>query len=87
MGWRFTAICLQLGVAKEELSSKEGDPFCRIQRAVELANLGLAEARRCAHYEGHVDWTDAGQVPDLIKAVWEAALQKLRRCDYCRLAA
>jgi signal transduction histidine kinase len=45
----FTAICMQLGVAKEELSSKEGDPFCRIQRAVELANLGLAEARRCAH--------------------------------------
>jgi len=40
---------MQLGVAKEELSSKEGDPFCRIQRAVELANLGLAEARRCAH--------------------------------------
>ena len=46
---RFTAICMQLGVAKEELSAKEGDPFCRIQRAVELANLGLAEARRCAH--------------------------------------
>src|SRR6266404_1513340 len=45
----FTAICMQLGVAKEELSSKEGDPLCRIQRAVELANLGLAEARRCAH--------------------------------------
>src|ERR1700686_2299994 len=34
-----------------------------------------------------VDWTDTGQVPDLIKAVWKAALQKLRRCDYCRLAA
>jgi signal transduction histidine kinase len=45
----FTAICMQLGVAREELSSKGGDPFCRIQRAVELANLGLAEARRCAH--------------------------------------
>ena len=45
----FTAICMQLGVAKEELSSNKGDPLCRIQRAVELANLGLAEARRCAH--------------------------------------
>jgi signal transduction histidine kinase len=45
----FTAICMQLGVAKEELSAKEGDPFCRIQQALELANLGLAEARRCAH--------------------------------------
>jgi signal transduction histidine kinase len=45
----FTAICMQLGVAKEELSSKEGDPLCRIQRAVELASQGLAEARRFAH--------------------------------------
>jgi signal transduction histidine kinase len=46
---KFTAICMQLGVAKEELSSKEGDPLCSIQRAVELAKFGLAEARRCAH--------------------------------------
>jgi signal transduction histidine kinase len=45
----FTAICMQLGVAKEELASNQGDPLCRIQRAVELANLGLAEARRSAH--------------------------------------
>jgi signal transduction histidine kinase len=45
----FTAICLQLGVAQEELSAKEGDPLRSIQRAVELANFGLAEARRCAH--------------------------------------
>src|SRR5260370_9300447 len=45
----FTGICLQLEVAKNELSSKEGDPFGRIQRAVELANFGLAEARRCTH--------------------------------------
>ena len=44
----FTAICMQLGVAEQELSSKEGDPISRIQRAVELANFGLAEARRCA---------------------------------------
>jgi signal transduction histidine kinase len=45
----FTAICMQLGVAKEELASNKGDPLGRIQRAVELAKLGLAEARRCAH--------------------------------------
>ena len=40
---------MQLGVAQEELASNKGDPLCRIQRAVELANLGLAEARRSAH--------------------------------------
>jgi signal transduction histidine kinase len=45
----FTAICMQLGVAEEELASNKGDPLRRIQRAVELANLGLAEARRSAH--------------------------------------
>src|SRR5258708_12659394 len=45
----FTGICMQLGVAKDELSAKEGDPLRSIQRAVELANFGLAEARRCAH--------------------------------------
>src|SRR5262249_51637966 len=45
----FTAICLQLGVAKQELSLHVGDPLQRIQRAVELAQFGLDEARRCAH--------------------------------------
>jgi signal transduction histidine kinase len=45
----FTAICMQLGVVKEQLSSKEGDPISSIQRTVELANFGLAEARRYAH--------------------------------------
>ena len=43
---------MQLGVAKEELSANKGDPLRSIQRAVELANFGLAEARRCAHNLG-----------------------------------
>jgi hypothetical protein len=43
-------------------------------------------------YEGNwcyirVHSTDAGQVLDLIKADPEAALHKLRRCRYFRLAA
>lgn len=45
----FTAICMQLGIAQEELASDKGDALCRIQRTMELANLGLAEARRSAH--------------------------------------
>jgi signal transduction histidine kinase len=45
----FTAIYMQLDVAKENLSSKEGNPLSSIQRAVELASFGLAEARQCAH--------------------------------------
>jgi signal transduction histidine kinase len=39
---------MQLGVAEQELSLKEGDPVNRIHRAIELANFGLVEARRCA---------------------------------------
>jgi signal transduction histidine kinase len=44
-----SAICLQLAAAKEMLSSRRGDPLCNIEQAIESANLGLAEARRCAH--------------------------------------
>jgi two-component system, NarL family, sensor kinase len=44
-----SAICLQLAAAKEMLSSPGGDPLCNIEQAIESANLGLAEARRCAH--------------------------------------
>jgi signal transduction histidine kinase len=44
-----SAICLQLAVAKELISSTGGNPLGNIQQAIELANLGLAETRRCAH--------------------------------------
>ena len=37
----FTAICMQLGVAEQELSSKEDDPISRIQRTLELAIFGF----------------------------------------------
>lgn len=45
----FTTICMQLGVAEEEIVAKESDPLRRIHQAAELANFGLAEARRFAH--------------------------------------
>src|SRR4029077_4900057 len=44
-----SAMCWQLATAKEMLSSPGGDPLCNIEQAIESANLGLAEARRCAH--------------------------------------
>jgi signal transduction histidine kinase len=52
-----SAICLQLAVAKELISSTGGNPLGNIQQAIELANLGLAETRRCAHnlHRGVVD--------------------------------
>jgi two-component system NarL family sensor kinase len=42
----FTGISMQLGVAREQLAAKQGDPLCQIQRANEIAQFGLAEARR-----------------------------------------
>jgi signal transduction histidine kinase len=44
-----TAICMQLSVAKEVISSTGGNPLGNIQQAIELANMGLAETRRYAH--------------------------------------
>ena len=76
----FTAICMQLGVAKEELSSKEGDPLCRIQRAVELAGLGLAEARRFAHRLGLSD--ESGLAMALQALVERISLPGRLRCDF-----
>jgi signal transduction histidine kinase len=43
------AICLQLIVAKELISSTRGNPLGNIQQAIELAKLGLAETSRCVH--------------------------------------
>jgi len=78
----FTAICMQLGVAKEELYSKEGDPFCRIQRAVELANLGLAEARRCAHDLRLSIVDEPGLAVALQSLVERTSLTGRLRCDF-----
>jgi signal transduction histidine kinase len=76
----FTAICMQLGVAKEELSSKEGDPLHRIQRAVELASLGLAEARRFAHKLRLSD--ESGFIVALQALVERTSLPGRLRCDF-----
>jgi signal transduction histidine kinase len=76
----FTAICMQLGVAKEELAAKEGDPLCRIQRAVELASLGLAEARRFAHKLRLSD--ESGLVMALQALVERTSLPGRLRCNF-----
>jgi two-component system, NarL family, sensor kinase len=76
----FTAICMQLGVAKEELSSKEGDALSRIQRAVELASLGLAEARRFAHKLRLSD--DSGLAAALQAMAERTSLPGRLRCDF-----
>jgi signal transduction histidine kinase len=73
---------MQLGVAKEELSSKEGDPCCRIQRALELANIGLAEARRCAHDLRLSNVDESGLAVALQGLAERASLAGRLRCDF-----
>jgi signal transduction histidine kinase len=47
-----SAIYLQLAAAKDVLPSADGDWRINIDRAIEMAKLGLVEARRCAHSLG-----------------------------------
>jgi signal transduction histidine kinase len=44
-----SAIHLQLAAAKDVLPSADGDWRINLDRAIEMAKLGLVEARRCAH--------------------------------------
>jgi signal transduction histidine kinase len=78
----FTAICMQLGLAKEELSSKEGDPLSSIQRAVELANFGLAEARRFAHNLRLGTADELGLAMPLQRLVERSSVPGRLRCDF-----
>jgi signal transduction histidine kinase len=78
----FTAICMQLGVAKEELSSKEGDPLRRIQRAIELANLGLAEARSSAHDLSLSIAQESGLALAIQGVVERSSVAGRLRCDF-----
>jgi signal transduction histidine kinase len=78
----FSAICMQLGIAKEELSAKEGDPLRSIQRAAELANFGLAEARRCAHNLGVSIVDESGLAVALQRLVERSSVPGRLRCTF-----
>jgi signal transduction histidine kinase len=79
---QLSAICMQLAAAKEVLSSTEGDPRRSIQQAIELANLGLAEARRCIHnlLSSVVDEPELTVALQRLTERWNAAGRL--RCDF-----
>jgi signal transduction histidine kinase len=78
----FTGICMQLGVAEEELASSQGDPLRRIQRAIELAKLGLAEARRSSHNLG-LSSVDQSELSATLQGLAERSTVAGRlRCDF-----
>jgi signal transduction histidine kinase len=78
----FTGICMQLGVAEEELASSQGDPLRHIQRAIELAKLGLTEARRSAHNLGSSNMNQSGLSTTLQGLAERSTVAGRLRCDF-----
>jgi signal transduction histidine kinase len=78
----FTIICTQLEIANEELSSKEGETFSRIQRALELAHFGFAEARRFARNEPSNIVDESRLAEELRRLVERSTVPGRLRCDF-----
>jgi signal transduction histidine kinase len=78
----FTGITMQLQIAQEVLSSTGVDSLGNIHRAIELANIGLAEARRCAHnfHSSVVD--EPGLTVSLQRLVERWTVAGRLRCDF-----
>jgi two-component system NarL family sensor kinase len=78
----FTGISMQLGVAEEQLAAKEGDPLCQIQRANEIANFGLAEARRSILSLRSNAIEESGLTTTLQRLVEHSNVAGRLRCDF-----
>ena len=78
----FTGITMQLGVAKEQLARKEGDPLCQIQRANEIAKFGLAEARRSILSLRSNPIEESGLTTTLQRLVEHSNVAGRLRCDF-----
>ena len=77
-----SAICLQLVVAKELISSTGGNPLCKIEQAIELANLGLVEARRYAHILGFSAVDESGLLAELQRLAERWTVDDKFRCNF-----
>jgi signal transduction histidine kinase len=78
----FTGISMQLGVAGEQLAAKEGDPLCQIQRANEIAEFGLAEARRSILSLRSSAIEESGLTRTLQRLVEHSNVAGRLRCDF-----
>jgi PAS domain S-box-containing protein len=78
----FTGISMQLGVAGEQLAAKEGDPLRQIERANEIANFGLAEARRSILSLRSNAIEESGLTKTLQRLVEHSNVAGRFRCDF-----
>src|SRR3984893_6201944 len=78
----FTGISMQLGVAGEQLAAKEGDPLCQIQLANEIAQFGLAEARRSILSLRSNAVEETGLTTTLQRLVEHSNVAGRLRCDF-----
>jgi PAS domain S-box-containing protein len=78
----FTGISMQLGVAREQLAAKQGDPLSQIQRANEIAKFGLAQARRSILSLHSSAIEESGLTTRLQRLVDNSNLAGLLRCDF-----
>jgi signal transduction histidine kinase len=78
----FVGISMQLGVAGEQLAAKEGDPLRQIQRANEIANFGLAEARRSILSLRSNAIEELGLTTTLQRLVEHSSVAGRLRCDF-----
>ena len=91
LGQMMTAITRQLGAASSVLRLRDferncltidRDPISRIQRAVELANFGLAEARRCARNLRLSTVEESGLAVALQRLVESSNVADRLRCNF-----
>jgi signal transduction histidine kinase len=78
----FAGIALQLAVAEEEMVAGEGAPLCRLRLAKELAEFGLAEARRVAFSLRSTVIEEFGLVEALQMLVERSNVAGRLRCNF-----
>jgi signal transduction histidine kinase len=78
----FTAISMQLGVAKEVIKPGVNNGFTYVERASELAQHGLAEARRSAFSLRPIVTEESGLIEALQKVVERSNIPGSLRCTF-----
>jgi PAS domain S-box-containing protein len=78
----FTGITMQLGAAREVINAGSGDALSYLERACDLAQFGLAEARRSAFSLQPTIIEELGLVEALQKLVERSNIPGRLRCNF-----